>query len=70
MNTRFTATQLCKNVIALKFALLAIERFINTKKIMKLAGINSKTYGSSCFNPTLTHWKSKKGMCDVEIRIH
>lgn len=55
MNTRFTATQLCKNVIALKFALLAIERFINTKKIMKLSGINSKTYGSSCFNPTLTH---------------
>lgn len=36
MNTRFKATQLCKNVIALKFALLAIERFINTKKLWNL----------------------------------
>lgn len=31
MNTRFTATQLCKNVIALEFALL--ECFIDTKKL-------------------------------------
>lgn len=69
MNTRFTATQLCKNVIALEFALL--ECFIDTKKkITKLAGINPKTYGSSCLNPTLTHWKSQIGMRDVEIRKH
>lgn len=33
MNTRFTATQLCKNVIALEFALL--ECFIDTKKKLR-----------------------------------
>lgn len=64
MNTRFTATQLCKNVIALEFALL--KCFIDTKKKLR----NLQESIPRPMDQALTHWKSQIGMRDVEIRKH